>query len=127
LLKGPDTPDFCAAGIKITDPVKTWVFKTAQNDSLAVATIYEHLAKLKIRKVAILTVSDSFGSSGREQLKLNAAKYGIQIISNDTYGPKDTDMTPQLTKIRNSERRRSYVGNESRTCHNCQKCQTVGC
>jgi branched-chain amino acid transport system substrate-binding protein len=93
----------CAAGIKITDPVKSWVFKTAQNDSLAVAKIYEHLAKLKIRKVAILTVSDSFGSSGREQLKLNAAKYGIQIISDDTYGPKDTDMTPQLTKIRNSD------------------------
>jgi branched-chain amino acid transport system substrate-binding protein len=92
----------CAAGIKITDPVKTWVFKTAQNDSLAVAKIYEHLAKLKIRKVAILTVSDSFGSSGREQLKMNAAKYGIQIVSDDTYGPKDTDMTPQLTKIRNS-------------------------
>jgi branched-chain amino acid transport system substrate-binding protein len=91
----------CAAGIKITEPVKPWVFKTAQNDSLAVAKIYENLAKLHIRKVAILTVSDSFGSSGREQLKMNAAKYGIQIISDDTYGPKDTDMTPQLTKIRN--------------------------
>lgn len=93
----------CAAGIKITEPVKSWVFKTAQNDSLAVAKIYEHLARLKISRVAILTVSDSFGSSGREQLKLNAAKYGIKIISDDTYGPKDTDMTPQLTKIRNSQ------------------------
>ncbi len=93
----------CAAGVKITEPVKSWVFKTAQNDSLAVAKIFEHLAKRKISRVAILTVSDSFGSSGREQLKLNAAKYGIQIISDDTYGPKDTDMTPQLTKIRNSQ------------------------
>ena len=26
----------CAAGVKITDPVKKWVFKTAQNDVLAV-------------------------------------------------------------------------------------------
>lgn len=93
----------CAAGIKITEPVKSWVFKTAQNDSLAVAKIFEHLAKRKISRVVILTVSDSFGSSGREQLKLNASKYGIQIISDDTYGPKDTDMTPQLTKIRNSQ------------------------
>jgi branched-chain amino acid transport system substrate-binding protein len=92
----------CAAGIKITEPVKSWVFKTAQNDSLAVAKIYEHLENLHIKKVAILTVSDSFGSSGREQLKMNAAKHGIQIISDDTYGPKDTDMTPQLTRIRNS-------------------------
>ena len=93
----------CAAGIKITEPVKKWVFKTAQNDSLAVARIYEHLKKNKIGKVAILTVSDSFGSSGREQLKNQAANFGIQIVSDDTYGPKDTDMTSQLTKIRSSQ------------------------
>ncbi len=91
----------CSAGIKITEPVKRWVFKTAQNDSLAVGKIYEHLAKRRINKVALLTVSDSFGSSGREQLKAQASKYGIKIMSDDTYGPKDTDMTPQLTKIRN--------------------------
>lgn len=93
----------CAAGIKITEPVKPWVFKTAQNDSLAVGKIYEYLVKQKIKKIAILTVSDSFGSSGREQLKGQAPKYGIQILSDDTYGPKDTDMTPQLTRIRNSQ------------------------
>jgi branched-chain amino acid transport system substrate-binding protein len=93
----------CAAGIKITEPVKKWVFKTAQNDSLAVSRIYEHLKKHKINKVAILTVSDSFGSSGREQLKAQAASFGIQIVNDDTYGPKDTDMTPQLTKIRGSQ------------------------
>lgn len=92
----------CAAGIKITEPVKPWVFKTAQNDYLAVAKIYEQLVKQRLTKVAILTVSDSFGSSGREQLKAQAARYGIQIVSDDTYGPKDTDMTPQLTKLRGS-------------------------
>lgn len=90
----------CAAGIKITEPVKKWVFKTAQNDSLAVQKIYDDLRKQKISRVAILTVSDSFGSSGREQLKAQAAAYGIQIVSDDTYGPKDTDMTAQLTKVR---------------------------
>lgn len=93
----------CAAGSKITDPVKKWVFKTAQNDGLAVTRIFEHLNKRKISQVAILTVSDGFGSSGREQLKVNAAKFGIQIVVDDTYGPKDTDMTSQLTKIRGSQ------------------------
>jgi len=93
----------CAAGIKITDPVNKWVFKTAQNDSLAVATIYEYLKKNRINKVAILTVSDSFGNSGREQLVGQASKYGIQIVSDDTYGPKDTDMTAQVTKIRGGQ------------------------
>jgi len=93
----------CAAGIKITDPVKKWVFKTAQNDSLAVGRIYEQLRKQNINKVAILTVSDGFGASGREQLKSQAARYGITIVLDDTYGPKDTDMTAQLTKIRGSQ------------------------
>ncbi|TGU72457.1 ABC transporter substrate-binding protein [Geomonas terrae] len=93
----------CSAGIKITEPVKKWVFKTAQNDTLAVARIYEQLKKERKSKVAILTVSDSFGSSGREQLKAQAKHFGIQIVSDDTYGPKDTDMTPQLTKIKSAK------------------------
>ena len=93
----------CAAGIKITDPVKKWVFKTAQNDVLAVTKIYKYLQKQKISKIAILTVSDGFGSSGREQLKLQSKEFGMQIISDETYGPKDDDMTVQLTKIRDSE------------------------
>jgi branched-chain amino acid transport system substrate-binding protein len=93
----------CAAGIKITDPVKKYVFKTAQNDTLAVARIYEQLRKERKNKVAILTVSDGFGASGREQLKAQAASHGITIVSDDTYGPKDTDMTAQLTKIRGSQ------------------------
>ncbi len=90
----------CSAGSKITDPIKKWVFKTAQNDALAVGKIYEYLQKTKQTKVSILSVSDGFGASGREQLKSQAAKYGITIVSDDTYGPKDTDMTAQLTKIR---------------------------
>lgn len=90
----------CSAGSKITDPVKKWVFKTAQNDALAVGKIYEYLQKAKLTNVSILTVSDGFGASGREQLKSQAARYGISIVSDDTYGPKDTDMTAQLTKIR---------------------------
>jgi len=93
----------CAASSKITDPLKKWIFKTAQNDGLAVAKIFEYLNKKKISNVAILTVSDGFGSSGREQLKANAAKFGIQIVVDDTYGPKDTDMTAQLTKLRGSQ------------------------
>jgi len=93
----------CAAGLKITDPVKKWIFKTAQNDALAVAKIFEYLKKQKINKIALLTVSDGFGSSGREQLVLQAKEFGFQIISDETYGPKDIDMTAQLTKIRGSK------------------------
>jgi branched-chain amino acid transport system substrate-binding protein len=93
----------CAAGIKITEPVKKWVFKTAQNDSLAVERIYDNLRKRNLHNVAILTVSDGFGASGREQLKLRARDSGITIVADEIYGPNDTDMTAQLVKIRGSK------------------------
>jgi branched-chain amino acid transport system substrate-binding protein len=93
----------CAAGIKITEPVKRWVFKTAQNDSLAVERIYDHLKKRNINNVAIITVSDGFGASGREQLKLRAKASGITIVSDEIYGPNDTDMAAQLVKMRGSK------------------------
>jgi len=90
----------CAAGIKITDPVKKWVFKTPANDHVAAEKIFNYAARMKQKNIAILTVSDSYGSSGREQLKLLAAKKGIRIVADEVYSPKDTDMTAQLTRIR---------------------------
>jgi branched-chain amino acid transport system substrate-binding protein len=90
----------CSAGIKITEPVKKWVFKTPANDHVAAEKILNYLNKQKQKKIAILTVTDSFGSSGREQLKMLAKQKGFTVVADEVYGPKDTDMTSQLTKIR---------------------------
>lgn len=93
----------CAAGIKITEPVKPWVFKTAQSDVLAVAAIYEHMKKHGIKKVGIITVENAFGESGKEQLLAQAPKFGLEIVQQESFGAKDTDMTPQLTKLRSAQ------------------------
>lgn len=92
----------CAAGISITSPAqeRPFVFKTAQTDQLAVSRIYQYLAKHNIKKVAIITVSSSFGVSGKEQLLNQAPKAGIEVVAQEVFGEKDNDMTPQLTKIR---------------------------
>ncbi len=95
----------CAAGIKITEPAKDrkWVFKTPANDHVAAEKILNYMASKSQKSIALLTVTDGFGSSGREQLKTLAAQKGFKIVADETYGPKDTDMTPQLTKIRASK------------------------
>jgi branched-chain amino acid transport system substrate-binding protein len=90
----------CAAGVKITTPVKKWVFKTPQTDVMAVAKIYEFMKRQGIRKIALLSVSNAFGDSGREQLVEQAASAGFQIVADEKFGASDADMTPQLTKIR---------------------------
>jgi branched-chain amino acid transport system substrate-binding protein len=38
----------------------------------------------------------------RDQCVAVAPKYGISIAHEETYGPRDSDMTPQLTNIKNS-------------------------
>lgn len=90
----------CAAGIKITDPVKQWVFKTPANDHVAAEKILNHMAKHNQKSIALMTVTDGFGASGREQIKTIAKQKGFTIVADEVYGPKDTDMTAQLTKIR---------------------------
>ncbi len=90
----------CAAGITIVDPVKKWVFKTAQNDALAVCSVYQHMKDNGIKKIGIITVTNAFGESGKNQLKQHAGDFGIEIVEEESFGAKDTDMTPQLTKIR---------------------------
>jgi branched-chain amino acid transport system substrate-binding protein len=89
----------CAAGIKITQPVNPWVFKTAQSDVLAVAALYRYMKQQEIRTIGILTVSNAYGESGKAQLLQQAAENGITVICEESFGAKDTDMTAQLTKI----------------------------
>ncbi len=93
----------CAAGVAITTPVKKWVFKTAQSDVLAVATVYQHMKDNGIKKIGILTVANAFGESGKVQLQEQAASFGIEIAQAESFGAQDTDMTAQLTKIRKAE------------------------
>jgi branched-chain amino acid transport system substrate-binding protein len=92
----------CASSIKIVTPVseRKWIFKVAPSDSHSVERIYDFLLKRGIKKVAIMTVSDGYGSSGREELLRLAPKMGIEVVADERYGPKDTDLTAQLTRIR---------------------------
>lgn len=98
----------CAAAEAIvTDPEtgkeRKWVFKTPQKDSHAVIRIYEHMKSKGITKVALITGTTGFGDQGRKQLKKYADDMGFTVVADETYGPQDTDMTVQLTKIKGTD------------------------
>jgi len=90
----------CAASVKIIDPVKSYVFKTAQTDSLAVGKLIDYLKKSKLKSVAFINDSNAFGASGREQWLALSGKAGIKTVAQESFASADTDMTAQLTKIR---------------------------
>ena len=89
----------CSAAEKITKPVNPSIFKVAPSDRLAVMRILSHAKKQGYKKLAILTVSDGFGQAGREVLKELVPADGFELVADEVFGPKDTDMTAQLTKI----------------------------
>ncbi|WP_461661705.1 ABC transporter substrate-binding protein [Humidesulfovibrio sp.] len=90
----------CAAAEKIVKPVDPWVFNTPQLDRHAVGKILADAKKKGYAKLAILTVSDGFGQAGRGVLQELIPAQGLTLVADEVFGPKDTDMSAQLTKIK---------------------------
>ncbi|GGE60844.1 ABC transporter substrate-binding protein [Massilia psychrophila] len=91
-----------AGAVVVIDPVKKWVFKTPHTDRMAAEKVFEDMKKRGINKVGLLSETSGFGASGRKEAQAVAAKYGITLVADETYGPKDTDITAQLTRIKSA-------------------------
>jgi branched-chain amino acid transport system substrate-binding protein len=76
-----------------------WVFKSPQRSSTAVEKLYGYLKKANLKKIALITASDGFGKDGKGWLEKLAPQYGLTIVADESFNPKDTDMTAQLSKI----------------------------
>jgi branched-chain amino acid transport system substrate-binding protein len=80
----------------------TYVFKSPQRSSTAARKLYGYLKAKGLTKVALFTASDSFGKDGLGWLEKLAPEFGITFAAKESFGPSDTDMTAQLTKIKNA-------------------------
>ena len=78
-----------------------WVFKSPQRSSTAVESLFIYLKEKGLLKVALLTAADGFGKDGARWMQKLAPKYGIEILVEESFGTRDTDMTAQLTKVKN--------------------------
>jgi branched-chain amino acid transport system substrate-binding protein len=90
-----------AGAIQIIQPVRPWVFKTPHTDRMACEKIFADLKTRKLTTIGLLSGTDAFGKSMRDQCVAVAGNAGIAIAIEESYGPRDSDMTPQLTNIRN--------------------------
>lgn len=80
-----------------------WTFKTPQRTSIAVKKLYNYIQSQKQTKIAILTATDGFGKDGLNWLEQIAPEFGIEIVIKEAFSVTDTDMTPQILKIRESK------------------------
>ena len=80
-----------------------WVFKSPQRSSIAVKRLFMYLKEKGLTKVALLAAADGFGKDGARWMKKLAPEYGIELIAEESFGTRDTDMTAQLTKVKNAK------------------------
>jgi branched-chain amino acid transport system substrate-binding protein len=80
---------------------RQWTFKSTVDDEQVMERLADYFAKKGIKKVAFLGDSSGFGQSAVGQLKKVAERRGLDVMY-ESFNPSDTDMTPQLGKIKDA-------------------------
>jgi branched-chain amino acid transport system substrate-binding protein len=91
-----------AAGNDITDKVPMdWIWRTPHKDAMAVARALTYISQtLGAKKIAVLNDENAFGTSGATEIANRASDYGLEIVAKESYKTDDTDLSVQLTNIR---------------------------
>ncbi len=91
-----------AGAVVVTDPVKPYIFKTPPTDKMVCVKLFEHFQKRGYSNIAMISGTGGFGKSMQQQCLNLTAAFGLKVLANETYDSKDTDMSAQLTKIKNT-------------------------
>jgi branched-chain amino acid transport system substrate-binding protein len=87
----------------IVNPVteRSWIFKSTVDDYLVLQRAADYFEKKGLRKIALLSDTSGFGQGAAEQLKIVAKERNLDAIY-ESFGPSDTDLVPQLGRIRDA-------------------------
>jgi len=103
LVEAAGVPFISLAGaVVIVEPVKKWVFKTPHTDRMACERIFLDMRARNIERIGLISGAGGFDKSMRGECLKVAPNHKIQIVADEAYGVRDTDMTAQLTKIKNT-------------------------
>ena len=90
------------AGV-IVDPIEHYMFKTPPTDNIVAAHIMEWVKSKGMGSIALLSSADGYGQAGAGAVKAAAEAAGIEVAIADEFGARDSDMTPQLLRVRSSD------------------------
>ncbi len=83
-------------------PPTPFVFKTPPTDRIVAEHLLDFMKAKGINSIGLLSSADGYGQAGASVVKEVAEKAGMKIVAAEEFGPRDTDMTPQVLKIRSS-------------------------
>jgi branched-chain amino acid transport system substrate-binding protein len=91
-----------AGAAEIVQPVRKWIFKTPHTEPMSCGKIFEDLKQRGFTKVAMISGTDGWGKAMRTECLRMSPQFGITVVKDESYGAADSDMTPQLTNIKNT-------------------------
>jgi branched-chain amino acid transport system substrate-binding protein len=107
--KVPMIANGASRGIVLPPEQKKFTFLAPLTDVVVQTAMLKDMQAKGIKKIAILNSDVAFGTSGRDSLEKLAGENGVQIVAKETFGNSDTDISPQLTKIRGSDAQATVV------------------
>ncbi len=89
------------AGHEITVPFKKWVFRVPLTDYRLSPMMLKFATETwGAKRLALLHSTDSSGIMGAKGVVDTVAKYGASIVATERFETTDTNMIPQLTRIK---------------------------
>jgi branched-chain amino acid transport system substrate-binding protein len=91
-----------AGGSAITEKVSTQVFQVPWPNRIVVPCVLKSMKAAGLTRIGVLSDTGGYGKDGLAVIKAQAPNAGLQLVGEQTFNLGDTDMTAQLTKLKNS-------------------------
>lgn len=91
-----------AGGNAITATFDSLVYQTPWSNMIVVPFVLNKIKADGYTKIGLISDSGGYGKDGREVILKDAPTLGLEVVSDQTFNAGDTDMSAQLTNIKNS-------------------------
>lgn len=101
------------ASAKLVTPMderKKWIFKVAQNDTLMVKAVLDHMAKNGVKTVGFVGFNDAYGDGWVDEMTAPLQERGMRLVASERYARTDTSATSQALKIATANPDAVFVG-----------------
>jgi branched-chain amino acid transport system substrate-binding protein len=92
-----------ATGITRNDFEPNYAFRVSANDNLVDKFLLRYAKeKYKVAKVGLMLINNPWGESNQTGFEQWATEYNIEIVGMEKFNEEDSDVTAQLTRLKNS-------------------------
>lgn len=83
---------------------KNYIFRASLNDGIQTSFMIDHIQKKKYQRIGLMNDSTGWGQSGRDTAVRLLKEANINLVAGpEVFDQNDTDMTPQLTKMKDAK------------------------